>query len=80
LEPLTTLAASELAGTLDEEIQVRAAGLRGSVQRQRVIHRASQYPDLSPGRSPGSGDTGRGLPNLHIDVEVPQPGRNGHPG
>jgi hypothetical protein len=60
-EALTTLAAVEMSGTLDEEIRVRAAGLRGSVERQRVIHRVSAYPDLDAGRPAGSGDIGKGL-------------------
>jgi hypothetical protein len=45
---LTTLAATELAGTPDEEIQARAAGLRGSVFRKKVMNRVSAYPDLNP--------------------------------
>jgi hypothetical protein len=55
-EPLTTLAATELAGTLDEEIQARAAGLRGSTLRKKVMNQVSSYPDLSPGRPSGSGN------------------------
>jgi hypothetical protein len=39
-EPLTTLAATELAGTLDEQIEAQAAGLRGSVLRNKLINRA----------------------------------------
>jgi hypothetical protein len=78
-ESLTTLAAIELAGTLDEEIQAQAAGLRGSVFRKKIINRVSAYPDLNPGRPTGNGKVGGGPPDLHIDVEAPRPGRNGHP-
>jgi hypothetical protein len=77
-EPLTTLAATELAATLDEEILVRAAGLRESVLRRRVIHRASQYPDLDAGRPAGSGDIGKGLTD-RLDLVVRQLGRDGRP-
>jgi hypothetical protein len=39
---LTKLAATELAGTLDEEIQVQAARLRGSVMRQSLLNRVTR--------------------------------------
>jgi uncharacterized protein (DUF2336 family) len=51
--PLTALAATELAGTLDEEIRVRAAALRGSVETRKLRNRA--FPDLKPDRSAGRG-------------------------
>jgi hypothetical protein len=69
-EPLTTLAASELAGTLDEEILAQAAGLRGSVFRKKVMNRASSYPDLNPGRPSGGGNVGGGPRDLHVDLEA----------
>jgi hypothetical protein len=50
---LTTLAATELAGTLDEEIRVQAAALRRSVETREMRNRA--FPDLKPDRSAGRG-------------------------
>jgi hypothetical protein len=79
-DPLTTLAATELAGTLDDEIQTRAATLRGSAERKRILSGASKYPDLGSGRPPGSRDVGGESPDLHIDLKARQHGRNGHPG
>jgi hypothetical protein len=79
-ESLTALAVQEMAGTLDQTIQVQAAGLRESVLRQGFINGVSKHPDLDPGRPLGSAGIERGLPDLHIDVEAPRPGRNGHPG
>jgi hypothetical protein len=76
--PLTTLAATELAGTLDDEIIARAAGLRGSVAGQKLRNRAFQYPDLDPGRSAGRGHAGGGVPDPQSDLGPHQPGRNGH--
>jgi hypothetical protein len=78
--PLTTLAATELAGTLDDAIIARAAGLRGSAEAQKIRNRVFQYADLNPGRSAGRGNVGGGPPDPHLDVEGCQPGRNGHPG
>jgi hypothetical protein len=51
--PLTTLAATELAGTLDEEIRVEAAALRRSVETRKIRNRA--LPELKPDRSAGRG-------------------------
>jgi hypothetical protein len=74
-EPLTMLAVTEAAGTLDDDIQARAAGLRLSVLRKQVVYQVKSQPDLSPGRPSGSGDVGRTRPDPHIDSA-----RNGHPG
>jgi hypothetical protein len=79
-EPLTTLAAKELAGTLDEEIQAQAAGLRGSAFRKKIMNRLSSYPDLNPDRPSGSGGVERAQPDLHIDPKTDQPGHDEHPG
>jgi hypothetical protein len=48
-ELLTTLAATEQAGTLDEEIQAQAAGLRASVSRKKILNRVprSAVPDTA---------------------------------
>ena len=78
--PLTELAATELAGTLDDEIRAKAAGLRGSAAAQTIRNRVFQYADLNPGRSAGRGNAGGGPPDPHLDVEGCRPGRNGHPG
>jgi hypothetical protein len=51
--PLTTLAATEQAGTLDEEIRVQAAALRGRVETRKMRNRA--FPSLKPDRSAGRG-------------------------
>jgi hypothetical protein len=76
---LMALAAAELAGTLDGEIQARAAGLRVNLIRKRVMNRVSSYPDLSPGQPSGSGDIGKASPDPHTDPKA-QAARNGHPG
>jgi hypothetical protein len=55
-EPLTMLAVTEAAGTLDDDIRARAAGLRLSLIRKKVVNRVSSYPDLNPDGSAGSGD------------------------
>src|SRR6516165_6664689 len=54
-DALTALAATELAGTLDDEIRVQAAGLRTSVLRKQILNRTTDYPDLCPGRPAGRG-------------------------
>jgi hypothetical protein len=79
-ESLTALAASELARTKDDEIRVRAAGLRTSVETQKIRSRASQYPDLDPGRPAGHGDVGGGAPDRQTDAEARRPARDGRPG
>jgi hypothetical protein len=55
-EPLTSLAAVELAGTLNEEIHARAAGLRRCLLLKKSINRVSAYPDLGLGQSAGCRD------------------------
>jgi hypothetical protein len=76
---LTELAAVELAGTKDDAIIARAAGMRGSVAGQKLRNRAFQYPDLDRGRSAGRGHAGGGAPDPQSDLEARQPDRNGHP-
>jgi hypothetical protein len=76
--PLTTLAATELAGTLDEEIRVQAAALRWSVKIRKMRYRA--FPDLNPDRSDGRGTVEEGPPDHHTDHEARRPGRSGRPG
>jgi hypothetical protein len=79
-EPLTTLAATEAAGILDDDIRARAAGLRSGLLRKQVMNQVKSYPDLAPGQPSGSGDIGRTRPDPYINVEVPQPACNGRPG
>jgi hypothetical protein len=78
-DSLTALAATELAGTKDDEIIAKAAGLRTSMETQKIRSRASQYPDLHPGRPAGRGAVAGGSPDPHTDLDARQPGRNGHP-
>jgi hypothetical protein len=74
-DALTALAATELAGTLDDEIRVQAAGLRTSVLRRKILNRTSEYPDLCPGRPAGLGHVEGRVPDLHIDPGPRQPDR-----
>jgi hypothetical protein len=64
--PLTTLAASELAGTLDEEIRVQAAALRGSVETRKLRNKA--FPGLKPDRSAGRGTVHEAADPVATDV------------
>jgi hypothetical protein len=75
---LATLAAVELAGTMAEETEVRAAELRTNVAMRKLRSRASQYPDLNPGRPAGRGNVAGGSPDPHTDLDAREPGRNGH--
>jgi hypothetical protein len=79
-EPLTMLAVTEAAGTLDDDIRARAAGLRLSLFRKQVTYQVKAHPDLSPDRPSGSGDIGRTQADPPVDVKAPQPARNGHSG
>ena len=79
-EPLMTLAATELAGTLDDEIRVQAAGLRTSVLRRKILNRTSEYPDLGPGRPAGRGQLEGRMPDPQVDPGPRQPDRKSHPG
>jgi hypothetical protein len=66
-DALTALAATELAGTLDDEIRAQAAGLRTSVLRRKILNRTSEYPDLYPGRPAECGHVEGRVPDPHID-------------
>jgi hypothetical protein len=52
-EALMALAVTEVAGTLDEEIQARAASLRASVLRKKILNRV---PGSALSNGPGTKD------------------------
>jgi hypothetical protein len=64
---LAELAATELAGTLDQDIQARADGLRGSAYRRSILNRA-QVPSVPRSPAPTT-DNGAAK-----SLESPPPG------
>jgi hypothetical protein len=53
VQSLTELAATELAGTLDQEITIAADGLRASAVLRGHVNRLSKYPALDLGQPDG---------------------------